>query len=214
MKLKEPIQTLYARGKAAMSDTMLISAAFQVQEQTAKEILKLADFDLSNLAKITAHDLMKIRNISHNKAAAIVAAFEIGRRRWIITDPKKAFSIRSSGDAFTYFKPYLLDEVVEYFYILLLTPANKVICHKMISQGGTCATTVDPKLIFKYALENLASGIILAHNHPSGNLRPSEADRALTKKLVAAGKSLEISVLDHVIITDCGYYSFADEGMI
>jgi len=214
MKLKEPINTLYNRGKAAMSDTMLICAAFQLPENTAKEILELANYNLANLAKLSTSDLMRVKHISHSKAAAIVSTFEIGRRRWMITDPVKTFTITSSADVFTYFKPYLMDEVVEFFYILLLTRSNKVICHKMISQGGTNATLADPKVIFKHALDHLASGIILVHNHPSGNLRPSEADKSLTKKLAISGKALEISVLDHVIITDCGYYSFSDEGMM
>ncbi|WP_162343231.1 JAB domain-containing protein [Cyclobacterium salsum] len=214
MKLKEPIQTLYDKGKAALSNTMLISAAFNLPEDTAREILKLSNNNLAALAKLSANDLMKIKNISHTRAAAILAAFEMGRRRWVLNSPGKIFSIKCSGDVYSYFKPYLLDEVVEYFYIILLNRSNKVICHKLISQGGTSATIADPKLIFKHALENLANAIILIHNHPSGNLRPSQADITLTKKLVNAGKTLEIPVLDHLIITDTDYYSFGDEGMI
>lgn len=213
MRLKEPIQTLYDKGKASMSDTMLISAAFQLPEETAKEILTLANFNLGNLAKLSTADLMKIRNISHSKAAAIVSTFEIGRRRWM-ADPEKKVKISSSADAYTYFRPILLDEVVEYFYILLLDRSNKIICHKLISQGGTYSTIADAKLIFKHALDHLANAVILIHNHPSGNLRPSQADIALTKKLVTAGQTMEIPVLDHLIIVDTGYYSFADEGMI
>ncbi|MBD3630520.1 DNA repair protein RadC [Cyclobacterium sp.] len=213
MRLKEPIQTLYEKGKAAMSDTMLISAAFNLPEQTAKEILRLANFNLGNLAKVSTKELMKIRYISHSKAAAIVSTFEIGRRRWIAT-PEKKVKISSSTDAYDYFRPFLMDEVVEYFYILLINRSNHVICHKLISQGGTSATIADPKLIFKHALDHLANAVILIHNHPSGNLKPSQADITLTKKLVTSGKTLEIPVLDHLIITDNGYYSFADEGMI
>lgn len=213
MRLKEPIQTLYDKGKAGMTDTMLICAAFNLQEDTAREILTLANNNLAALAKLSTADLMKIRHISHSKAAAIVSTFEIGRRRWI-ANPEKKVKITSSADVYSYFRPILLDEVVEYFYILLLDRSNKIICHKLISQGGTSATIADAKLIFKHALDHLANAVILIHNHPSGSLSPSQADITLTKKLVTAGKTLEIPVLDHLIITDIAYYSFADEGMI
>ncbi len=111
-------------------------------------------------------------------------------------------------------KPFLYDELVEHFYIMLLDRNNQVLKFHKISSGGTHATLADPKLIFKKALDHLACGIILVHNHPSGNLKPSEQDRTLTRRLAEAGKYLEVSVLDHVIFANVGYFSFVDEGLL
>jgi DNA repair protein RadC len=111
-------------------------------------------------------------------------------------------------------KPELYDEVVEHFYLILLTRSNLVIKKQLISQGGTTGTVVDAKMVFKTALEHLAQSIILVHNHPSGNLTPSEQDRRLTERLVRAGKELDLPVIDHLIFADRGYFSFADEGIL
>ena len=128
--------------------------------------------------------------------------------------PDKKIKINCSQDVYNCMKPFLYDEVVEHFYIVLLNRNNQVLKLHKISSGSTSATLADPKLIFKKALDHLAAGIILVHNHPSGNLRPSEADKRLTKRLTEAGNSLEMPVLDHLIFTDGTYLSFADEGLL
>lgn len=211
--LREPAQTLLTSGKMALNDKMLFSTAFQLPEQTVNEIFDMAKNELANIAKLSFHDLMKFKNIGANKAASIVASFEVGRRRYKI-DPAKSFKIQCSNNAYEYIRPFLLDEQQEHFYILMLNRANRVINHKLISSGGTAATVVDSKLIFKSAIENYSQAIILIHNHPSENLKPSQADIAITKKLVNIGKELEMPVLDHLIFANSGYYSFADEGLI
>ena len=141
-----------------------------------------------------------------------MSALELGRRRK--TDNNNQEKISSSTDVHELMKPELSDLPHEEFWLLLLSRANKVIKKQPISQGGVSGTVADPKLIFGHALNHLASGIILVHNHPSGNIKPSEADKRLTRQLSEAGKLLEITVLDHVIFTDSGYFSFADESLL
>ena len=145
------------------------------------------------------------------KAVAIVAALEFGRRRQTSVQADKP-QMRSSKDAYQLILPALQDLQREEFWVLLLNRSNRFIGKYCISTGGVSGTVVDAKVIFKKALESLASSIILCHNHPSGNLKPSQADINITKKLKSAGESLDIEVLDHLIITDQTYYSFADEG--
>jgi DNA repair protein RadC len=211
--LSEPVGTMYEKGKSAMTDSQLLSIIIQVDTGLAQKILVDAEHQLSNLAKWTFRDWMNYEGIGPAKAAAIVASLEIGRRRRI-QEPQKKPIISSSADAYLYVKPFLLDEVVEHFYILLLNRRNEVIRHVHISTGGTSGTVADPKLIFKHALDHLANSIILVHNHPSGNTRPSEQDRRLTTRLKDIGTNLEVSVLDHIIFTEVAYFSFADEGLI
>ena len=156
---------------------------------------------------------MKIKGIGEAKAISIIAALELGRRRKESEVVLRA-RISSSRDAYEQIQPYLLDLPHEEFWLLLLNRANEVIKPVQVSQGGVSGTVADPKIIFKFAIECLASAIILVHNHPSGNLKPSEADKELTRRLYNAGKLLEIPVLDHLIFTDGGYLSFADEGRL
>ncbi len=157
---------------------------------------------------------LKIEGIGYAKATALVTSFELGRRR-MFEQPENKIKINCSPGCVQLRKhPYLYDEPVEHFYILLLDRNHQVLKIHKISSGGTNATLADPKLIFKKALDHLASGIILVHNHPSGNLKPSEQDRTLTRGLAEAGKYLEVSVLDHVIFANVGYFSFADEGLL
>jgi DNA repair protein RadC len=138
---------------------------------------------------------------------------ELGRRRKA-SEPVKREKILSSEDAYRIMQPYLLDQPVEQFWIILLNRANMVIHTYCVSQGGVSGTVADPKTIFKEALAKLASSIVLVHNHPSGNLKPSEADLQLTRKLKEAGKYLDLPVLDHIIFTNQSYFSFADEGVL
>jgi DNA repair protein RadC len=215
-----PREKLILKGKSVLSDAELIAILLGSGTKSlsavdlAKHILASVNHDLSQLAKLSISDLKKFKGIGEAKAITIVSALELGRRRKLVTAPPQKVKISASSDVFQLMKPELLDEPVEYFYILLLNRANYVIKKQFISKGGTNGTVVDPKIIFKHALDNLASSIILVHNHPSGNLKPSEQDRRLTARLKEVGKNLEVPVLDHVIFTDVAYFSFADEGLI
>lgn len=214
-----PREKLLLKGKSALSDAELIAILLGSGTTTlsavdlAKNILQCAGNNLHELARLSVKDLMKIKGIGEAKAITIIAALELGRRRKdVLTDEKPRIS--SSADVFELVKGDLLDIPHEEFWVLLLNRANRVVKKQQVSQGGVAGTVADPKIIFKMALEELASGIILAHNHPSGNLTASQADIALTKKLKEAGKLLEIQVLDHIIVASQKYFSFADEGLI
>jgi DNA repair protein RadC len=215
-----PREKLLLKGKSALSDAELLaillgSGTKQLSAvDLAKYILSTVNFDLSQLAKLSVSELKKFKGIGEAKAITIVSALELGRRRKLINELPKRFRISSSADVYQLMKPDLMDESIEHFYILLLNRNNQVLKKQLISRGGTAGTVVDSKIIFKYALEALANSIILVHNHPSGNLKPSEQDRRLTGKLKEAGKSLDIPVIDHIIFTDVAYFSFSDEGLI
>ncbi|MBX2962069.1 MAG: DNA repair protein RadC [Cyclobacteriaceae bacterium] len=214
-----PREKLLLKGTAALSDTELIAillgtgTASMSAVDVAKNILKSVDNNLDSLAKLTVKDLMKIKGIGEAKAITIVSALELGRRRKETTTQERP-KIATSQDAYELFLGDLIDIPHEEFWILLLNRANRVIKKQQISLGGVHGTVADPKIIFKTALEELASGIIVAHNHPSGNLSPSQQDIDLTKKLKEAGNLMEIKLLDHLIIAGKKYYSFADEGLI
>lgn len=156
---------------------------------------------------------MKVRGIGPAKALTLIAALELGRRRREEAAQKKT-KITSSTQVYEFIYPLLLDKKHEEFWILLLNRANEVIKAVQISQGGVSGTLVDARIVFKEAVEHLASSLILIHNHPSGRLVASEADKSITKQLIDAGKLLGIPVLDHLIFADNGYLSFADEGII
>ncbi|MDJ1466259.1 DNA repair protein RadC [Cytophagaceae bacterium DM2B3-1] len=214
-----PREKLLLKGKAALSDAELIgillgSGTVSLSAvDLAKQILSSVDNNLTSLAKLSIKDLEKFKGIGEAKAITIVAALELGRRRKDSELPQRQV-ITSSKDVFTIMHSHLLDLLHEEFWVVLLNRSNVVMKKVQISVGGVSGTVADPKLIFKTALENLASSIILVHNHPSGNLKPSQADKDLTHKLKEAGKYLEIPVLDHVIITEKSYFSFADEGIL
>jgi DNA repair protein RadC len=214
-----PREKLLLKGTASLSDAELIAILLGSGTTTvsavelAKRILKGVDNNLHDLARLSVKDLMKVKGIGEAKAVTIIAALEVGRRRKE-TDPEEKPKISSSKDVFELLKPHLLDLRHEEFWIVLLNRANRVLKKHQISQGGVAGTVADPKIIFKIALEELASGVILAHNHPSGNLTASQADIDLTKKLKEAGKLPEIQVLDHLIVAGQKYFSFADEGVL
>ncbi|HLU89019.1 MAG TPA: DNA repair protein RadC [Cyclobacteriaceae bacterium] len=214
-----PREKLLLKGKGALSDAELIAILIGSGTKSlsavdlSKHILGNVGNDLGKLARMSVKDLQQFKGIGEAKAVCIVSALELGRRRKML-EPGKQTKITSSGDVYELMKPHLQDEPIEHFYAVLLNRGNIVIKAQLISQGGTSATIADPKLIFKYAMDNMASYIILVHNHPSGNLKPSEQDIRLTRKLVEVGKNLELLVIDHVIFTDVGYFSFADEAMI
>jgi DNA repair protein RadC len=214
-----PREKLLLKGKAALSDAELIAilvgtgTAAMSAVDVAKSILQTVNHDLNDLARLTVKDLTKIKGVGEAKAIAIVSALELGRRRKEVSTEERA-KITGSKDIYELLKADLLDIPHEAFWIVLLNRANRVIKKHQISHGGVAGTVADPKIIFKIALEELASGVILAHNHPSGNLNASQADIDLTRKLKESGKLLEIQVLDHVIIAGKKYMSFADEGLM
>lgn len=214
-----PREKLVLKGKATLSDAELIAILLGTGTSKlsavdlAKNILQAVNNDLNELARLTVKDLMKIKGIGEAKAITIISALELGRRRKDFQVEEKP-KIGGSADAFEILKADLLDIPHEAFWIILLNRANRVIKKHQISQGGVAGTIADPKIIFKVAVEELASGIILAHNHPSGNLTASQADLDLTKKLKESGKLLDIQVLDHLIIAGKKYLSFADEGLM
>jgi len=214
-----PREKLLLKGKSSLSDAELIGILLGSGTKTlsavdlAKQILNSVGNDLHSLAKLSVTDLCKFKGIGEAKAINIVGALELGRRRKD-AEPVKQAKITCSNDAYQLIKPELADLSHEEFWILLLKRNNQVLKKEQISLGGVSATVVDPKIIFKKALDALASGIILIHNHPSGNLKPSEADVRLTKKLKSLGEMLEIPVYDHLIFTDHGYFSFSDESLM
>ncbi len=214
-----PREKLLLKGKAALSDAELIAILIGSGTKSlsavdvAKLILKDANHNLHELAKLSVKDLQKFKGIGEAKAISIVSALELGRRRKN-SEPVKKEKITCAQDVYELMRPHLWDQPREEFWIIMLNRANVVIKKESISQGGVSGTVADPKLIFKKALENLASSIILIHNHPSGNLKPSEADMKLTRKLTESGKMLDLPVLDHLIFADAGFLSFADEGLL
>jgi len=214
-----PREKLLSKGKAVLTEAELIAILIGSGTKStsavelARQILGQVNQDLHQLAKFSVPELMKIKGIGQAKAIAIVSAMELGRRRSFAGFPKKT-KISSSHDAFQCIKSELLDLNREEFWVIMLNRANFVVQKKLISRGGITGTVADPKLIFKAALDHFACSIILIHNHPSGNLAPSEADIHLTQKMKKAGELLEIPVLDHLIFTDQAYFSFADESLL
>ncbi|MBL6447849.1 DNA repair protein RadC [Fulvivirga sp. 29W222] len=214
-----PREKLLLKSKSALSDAELIGILIgsgtpsMSAVDVAKAILNHIGNDLNNLAKLSVKELMKFKGIGEAKAISIVSAMELGRRRKDSQSIKKP-KITCSEDVYEVIKAELLDMKHEEFWTLLLNRSNTVIKKQLISSGGVAGTVADPKIIFKSALEELACSIILIHNHPSGNLKPSKADINLTRKMKTAGDLLEIPVLDHLIFTDNSYFSFADENML
>jgi len=214
-----PREKLLLKGKSALSDAELIAILIGSGTRSvsavdlAKLILSKAGNNLNELARFSVKDLQEMKGIGEAKAISIVSALELGRRRKEQEFINK-IKITCSNDIYELMKPELLDLPKEQFWVILLNRANRILKKEQISSGGVTGTVADPKIIFKAALDQYASSIILVHNHPSGNLKPSQADIDLTNKMKSAGKLLEIPVLDHIIFGDEGYLSFADEGMI
>lgn len=213
-----PREKMLLKGKNALSDAELLAILLgsgsrnESAVELAKKILNQANNNLNDLGQTSLNDLQKHKGIGEAKAITIAAAMELGRRRQA-TMPTQRPSIRSSQDAFKILASLVMDLPHEEFWILILNRANKVLRTVQISSGGLAGTVVDTKKIYQRVLEHeRANGIILCHNHPSGNLSPSKADLDITKKIKAAGQVLDIQVLDHLIIAGNQYMSFADEG--
>jgi DNA repair protein RadC len=182
--------------------------------EIARRILTKVDNNLHALGLMPLNELRSFRGIGNARAIIIQAALELGLRRTRDETRPPQDKIRGAADVAAQFRPLLCDLMHEEFWVLLLNRANAIIGKEQISKGGLTGTVADPRLIFRSAIDRRAAAIVVCHNHPSGNLSPSEQDIRLTKNLVEAGKVLEIPVLDHIIITQHGFYSFADEGRI
>jgi len=214
-----PREKLAGQGRRALTDAELIAILIgsgnrdESAVELSKRILYHYGNDLNRLGKASIEELSNFKGIGEAKAISIIAALEIGRRR-NDTEEQVIERVVTSKDAYQLLKRFLVDLNHEEFWLLLLGQNCKVLGKELISKGGLTATVADAKIIFGVALRYSASNIMLAHNHPSGSLKPSQQDIDLTKKLAAAGRLLDIKVLDHLIITDKAYYSFADEGVL
>lgn len=215
----KPREKLEKLGASVLSDAELLAIVLRTGTRTknaislAREILSLHQYNWSEISKMSIADLTKIKGIGKVKAITLSAALEIGRRRRNEQSINKK-QIISSKDAFEIFQPDMQDLTHEEFHVICLNRANKFIRKIKMSTGGMSGTIADPKMIFKQALDNKAHSIIVGHNHPSGTVKPSEADVKLTQKIKEAGKMLELNLLDHIIVADSNYYSFADEGLL
>ena len=214
-----PREKLIEKGTSSLSDAELLGILISsgTKDKSAvdlgRELLCMANNNLNNLAKLSVSDLRKIHGIGPARAVTIAAALELGRRRKF-AEAEDTVQIKASKDVADIFQPILSDLSHEEFWILYLNRSNKVISRMKLSQGGVSGTVTDVRIVMKKAVELLASGIILCHNHPSGNLNPSDADSKITQKIKEAGSLMDIQLLDHLIISDKDYYSFADNGLI
>jgi len=213
----KPREKLMLKGRNALSDAELLAIILgsgsrqETAVTLAQRILQHFQQDLNALGKSNVAELTTFKGMGEAKAIAVMAAMELGRRKQ--EKPiKERIQVKSSKDAYQSLFPHLADLPHEEFWVLYLNRGNKIMHKEQISRGGMSGTIADAKVIFKKALECHAAAIILAHNHPSGNLKPSDADLQLTKNIQQAGKVMEINVLDHLILSEQGYYSFADEG--
>lgn len=214
-----PREKLLQKGTASLTDAELLAVLIGSGTRDtsvvvlAQHILKANGNSLQELAKRPVQELQRFKGIGAAKSIAIVYAMELTRRRAYETRNKKEV-VDSSSKAYALLRPDLTDKLVEECWILLLNRANYLIKKIKLSSGGTSATVMDPRLIFKLVLEHQATAIILAHNHPSGNPSPSPADIQLTQRFSKAGKLLDVTITDHIIFTDNSYYSFSDQGML
>lgn len=216
---ERPREKLILKGKSSLSNKELLAILVgSGTPQTSAvdlsgQILHYVHNDLVQLGKLNLNDLMRFKGIGEAKAIRIVAAMELGRRRQAEDYPKVNI-IKSSKDVYILLLSDMCDLITEEFWVIFLNHRNKIIGKERISSGGLTATVVDVRILFKEAIERLATAIVIAHNHPSGTLKPSRADIQLTQKIKSGSKLLDIQLLDHLIVADSGYYSFADEGRL
>ncbi len=214
-----PREKLLAKGAIALSNSELIAILLnngsrnKSAVELAREILKLGDDNLNELGKLSLSDFKQVKGIGQAKSIIIAAALELGRRRQASSSLEKTV-VRSSRDIASYLQATLKDYNYEVFAVVFLNRANKINHFEIISKGGITGTVADPRVILKKALEEDATSIVLCHNHPSGNLQPSRADEELTKKIKEAANYLDIKIIDHIIVSEEGFYSFADEGIL
>ena len=214
-----PREKLLSKDPISLSDSELLAILInngtrhKSAVDLAKEIMGTVSHNLNELGKLTVKELMKIKGIGEAKAITISAALELGRRRQSI-NPLEKLVVKDSREVAGYLQIMLQDYRQEVFAVIFLNRANKINHFEIISRGGITGTVADPRIILKKALEEDAVNIILCHNHPSGNLQPSKADEELTAKIKEASSYFDIKVLDHIIVSDNGYFSFSDEGIL
>ena len=214
-----PREKLLIKGPASLSNSELLAILINNGSKSksavelAKEVLKLGHDNLNELGKLSLNDFKQIKGIGEAKSITIAAALELGRRRHAGSSLEKPV-IKSSREIAEYLQTLLKDYTHEVFAVVFLNQANKINHFEIISSGGITGTVADPRIILKKALENNAVSIVLSHNHPSGSLHPSRADEELTKKIKEAAKYFDIKVIDHIIVSEDGFYSFADEGIL
>ena len=214
-----PREKLIRKGIFSLSDAELLAILISsgTRKKSAvdlgRELLGIVNNNLNSLGKLSVADLLKIRGIGPARAVTIAAALELGRRR-NLSMLHDTYHIKSSKEVAEIFLPLLSDLSHEEFWVLFLNRSNRVIDRMKLSQGGISGTVTDVRIIMKKAVELLASGIIVCHNHPSGNLNPSESDSKITGKIKEAGNLMDIQLLDHLIISGKDYYSFADNGLL
>ena len=215
----QPREKMKSQGASYLSNAELIAILLRTGSnhksalELSQEILKTCKDNLIELGKISFRDLQKVNGVGITKAASIAAALEIGRRR-NSSDILQRTSIKNSNEVATFLSEKMKDLNYEVFAVVLLNRANKIIHFEVISRGGITGTVADPRIILKLALSHGATSIILSHNHPSGNLNPSKADEDVTQKIKQAAAFIDIQVLDHIIVSEEGYYSFLDEGKL
>lgn len=214
-----PREKLLQKGPESLSHSELLAILLNNGHKDysaldiAREILKKSNDSLTGLGRLSIKDLQQVKGVGPAKAITIAAALELGRRRLSLNSSEK-ITIRSSRDVADYLKTLLQDRNHEVFAIVFLNRANRIKHFEIISRGGITGTVADPRIILKKAIEAEATSIVLSHNHPSGNLQPSRADEEITQKIKKAAEFLDITVLDHIIVSTDGYFSFADEGLL
>lgn len=222
-----PREKLAAKGRGVLSDAELLAILLgtgarykgefggQITRSAldlGKEILQKVDNNLINLARMTPEELMQVKGVGEAKAISIIAAMELGNRRNAFRGEET--HIRGSLDAYRLLSPMMADLCEEQFWAVFLNQANRVLKVRKMSEGGITGTIMDPGPLYKQALMLNARGIIISHNHPSGNLQPSEQDKQITRKIKTGGMALDINVQDHLIICHSGYFSFSDNGLM
>lgn len=214
-----PREKFLQKGKSSLSDSELLAIIMgsgsrdESALELARKILSSVNNSWHQLSLLSSKELMKFKGIGEVKALSIIAALEIGRRRAVQEIPDKPV-ISNSKDAYFILKNQLSDLRTEEFWALFLNQSNKVVYTSQLTQGGISQSIVDVRVLFKTALDHFSTGIIIAHNHPSGSLKPSKEDISITQKIKEAGKTLSIQLLDHIIITQDTYFSFSDEGLL
>jgi DNA repair protein RadC len=212
--LIDPRTKMMERGLASLSDSEILSAFFRKDSlHIAQKILASAENNLHALARMSVHEMASSCGVSESQAGYVVLALELGRRR-SFQEVKDNGQITGSRDAANYIRPLIGDLHHEEFWVLFLNRKNGVLNSEKLSQGGITGTVIDVRLVLRSALEKHATSLIFCHNHPSGNLDPSDADKKITRQLKDAAALMEIPVIDHLIVTQSGYFSFADEGLL
>lgn len=215
----QPREKFLKNGSSGISNAELIAIIIRTGTkeasalELAQKILKKSSNNLHELGKLSIFDIKNIKGMGNTKSITLLAALELGRRR-AETGIIEKIVIKSSADVANFLSSKLKDLSYEVFAVLLLNRSNKIIHFEMISKGGITGTIADPRVILKLALNNNATSLILCHNHPSGNLQPSKADKDITEKIIKAASLMDIKILDHLIVSEEGYFSFLDEGLM